>query len=353
MLNTAVNGFENNPLVSRQLDILKGKSAAFTPTLLDNFGLFNANNPAPDFIGGTKWLNTPKDITLANLRGKVVLVDFWTYTCINCLRTLPHVTAWYDTYKDDGFVVIGVHSPEFQFEHDTNNVLAAINRYNIHYPVVQDNNLAIWNNFQNQYWPAEYLIDAKGNIRRTHFGEGEYDQTQKAIETLIKEAGNKVISSTSSLADQTPHTSISPETYLGASRMEYYYPDGSLGLGEKTFSLNTSPSLNSFSLGGVWNIQDEQAIAENNANLAYHFSADKVYLVLVPAVQGQASAVKVYLDAKLIDPLSAGSDVKNGILSVDADRLYNLVDLRGKTGDHLLHLEFDTPGTKVYAFTFG
>ena len=149
--------------------------------------LLNENKPAPEFVGIVKWLNSEKPLTLSSLRGKVVLVDFWTYTCINCIRTLPYVTKWYDTYKDQGFVVIGVHTPEFEYEKDTNNVLKAIKQYNIHYPVPQDNDYVTWKAYDNQYWPAEYLIDKKGVIRRTHFGEGEYSETEQAIQALLKE----------------------------------------------------------------------------------------------------------------------------------------------------------------------
>ncbi len=171
--NTAVNPFA---LEQKQVAPVKESS------------LFNENKPAPEFVGITKWLNTDKPVTLAELRGKVVLVDFWTYTCINCIRTLPYVTKWYDTYKDQGFTVIGVHSPEFEYEKDSNNVLAAIKQYNINYPVPQDNEFKTWYAYDNSYWPAFYLIDAKGVIRRTHFGEGKYAETEKAIQLLIQEA---------------------------------------------------------------------------------------------------------------------------------------------------------------------
>lgn len=173
---------------------------------------------APDFVDITHWLNTDKPLTMKDLRGKVVLVDFWTYTCINCIRTLPHVTAWYDKYHNKGFTVIGVHTPEFEFEKNTGNVQDAIKRYNIHYPVAQDNNYSTWNNYNNQYWPAEYLIDANGNIRHTHFGEGEYNQTEQYIQDLLDEAGKTVTASVTQLPDQTPQGLISPETYVGTGR---------------------------------------------------------------------------------------------------------------------------------------
>jgi thiol-disulfide isomerase/thioredoxin len=157
-------------------------------TVQANADYFTTNRPAPELVGLNKWLN-PDDqpLTIAGLRGKVVLVDFWTFDCINCIHTLPYVTKWYDKYKDQGFVVLGIHSPEFAYEHETNNVKDAIKRYNIHYPVAQDNDFATWKAYNNQYWPAEYLIDKKGNIRREYFGEGEYDKTEEAIQALLKE----------------------------------------------------------------------------------------------------------------------------------------------------------------------
>jgi hypothetical protein len=225
--------------------------------------------------------------------------------------------------------------------------------YNIRYPVAQDNEYATWNNFNNQYWPAEYLIDAKGIVRRTHFGEGEYDQTELAIRTLLKEAGENVTGSLDTIQDQTPTTYLSPETYLGSSRMQYYYPTGSVGVGQQQFTFSENLAENSFSLGGQWNITLENAIAGNNAVLNYNFLANKVFIILRPGSASQNQMVKVYLDGKVIDASVAGSDVKNGILTVDSDRLYNLVDLHGKTENHILKLEFLTPGVQVYTFTFG
>ncbi|HEV2339655.1 MAG TPA: cytochrome c biogenesis protein DipZ [Patescibacteria group bacterium] len=348
-LGTAVNGFENSSFVTNQLNLLKGTQSIQSP---DTSGLFNANQPAPNFIGIDKWLNTDKPLTINSLKGKVVLVDFWTYTCINCIRTLPHVTSWYDKYKDNGFIVIGVHTPEFQFEHDSNNVVNAIKMYNIHYPVAQDNEYATWNNYNNEYWPAEYLIDAKGLIRRTHFGEGEYNQMEMAIRSLLQEAGQKVTATLDTKPDQTPQSQISPETYLGSKRMQYYFPSGNVGNGIQTFSLSNNLSQNSFSYGGQWTITDEYAISGNNAALNYNFSASKVFIILRPG-SAKNPIVKVFLDGKIIDPSLAGSDVKNGIITINRDRLYSIVDLKGQTGNHILKLEFQTSGVQAYTFTFG
>lgn len=349
-LGTAVNGFENSTLVKNQLDLLKGKQPV--QQAIDTSGLFNANTPAPDFIGIDKWLNTDKPIAIKDLKGKVVLVDFWTYTCINCIRTLPHVTSWYEKYKDNGFVVIGIHTPEFQFEHETSNVMNAIKQYNIHYPVAQDNEYATWNNYNNQYWPAEYLIDSTGIIRRTHFGEGEYDQMELAIQALLKEAGKNVKSTLDTMPDQTPQNQMSPETYLGSKRMQYYFPTGTLSNGTSVFSLADNLSQNTFSYGGGWTINDDDAVAGNNATLNYNFTASKVFIILRPGLTKQPT-VKVYLDGKTIDPSVAGNDVKNGIITIDNDRLYNVIDLKGKTESHILKLEFQTPGIQAFTFTFG
>lgn len=349
-----LNNLEGNPAVKQQLQNLKQQKSV--QNTFGTSGLFNTSYAAPDFIGIDKWLNLPSGSSvpsIKSLKGKVVLVDFWTYTCINCIRTLPHVTGWYDKYKNDGFVVIGVHTPEFQFEHDTNNVLNAIKQYNIHYPVAQDNEYATWNNYNNQYWPAEYLIDASGIVRRTEFGEGQYDQMELAIQSLLKEAGKNVGSTLEQMPDTTPTGQISPETYLGSKRMQYYFPTGSLSNGTQNFTLENNPPVNSFSFGGQWTINDEEAIAGSNAVLTYHFQAEKVYIILRPAANGSVGTVKVFLDGKQIDGSVAGSDVRNGVVTVDLDRLYNVVDLHGKIGDHILRLEFQTPGIKAYTFTFG
>lgn len=335
--NNVLSNFGNNQEVKKQLDVLRGNSSV--PSL----------GKAPDFTNGTKWLNPEQTVHLSDLKGKVILVDFWTYTCINCIRTLPHVTSWYDKYKDKGFVVVGVHTPEFEFEKNTDNVLNAIKQFNIHYPVVQDNNYGIWNDYSNQYWPAEYLIDGNGNIRHTHFGEGEYDTTEQLIIELLKEAGKQVQKSTTNMPDQTPHIQLSPETYLGSKRMEFLYPNDSAGNGIQAFTLQ-NPQQNTFSYGGTWNISDEQAVSVQDAKINYNFYANKVFLVITP--KGQDDTIKVYLDGKIISSGQAGADVKDGAVKLDNSRLYNLVDLHGNAGNHVLRLEFSN-GISVFAFTFG
>jgi thiol-disulfide isomerase/thioredoxin len=353
--SSTLNGFENNSAVAGQLDILKGKGSSGIIPTVDKNSYFNENKPAPDFAGVTKWLNTGSPLSIKALKGKVVLVDFWTYTCINCIRSLPHVTAWYNKYKDNGFVVVGVHTPEFQFEHKTDNVLDAIKMYNISYPVAQDNDYIIWNNFNNEYWPAEYLIDANGIIRRSHFGEGEYDQTEMAIRELLKQNGQILTGGIDNLHDQplAPWRERSPETYLGSQKMEYYYNDGNTGTGEKVFRLAKNPDQDSFSFGGDWNIKKEYAIAGKNAELSYKFFAGKVFLVLRPGSAATLQKVKIFLDGKIVDNTNAGDDVQNGEITVTSDKLYNLINLMGKPGSHVLLLQFETPGIEAFAFTFG
>ncbi len=354
-LAQSLNGFEDTAAVRNALNNLKNNTSTLpaTPTRPASISyLFNANYQAPELVGTNNWLNISQPLTMAQLRGKVVLVDFWTYTCINCIRTLPHVTTWYDKYKDQGFVVIGVHSPEFEFEKNTANVQNAIKQFGIHYPVVQDNNYSIWKSFANEYWPAEYLVDANGMVRRTHFGEGEYNEMEEAIQELLIESGKPATTTLANMPDQTPTVRTSPETYLGTDRAQFYYPGGSPDSGTGDFTLSANLPLDTFSLGGQWSVGNTQIISGKNSILNYHFTANKVYLVLRPGVNTKA-IIKVYLDGSLVDQIHSGSDVQQGIITVDKDRLYNLIDLRGQTGEHTLKLEFDTPGTEAFAFTFG
>lgn len=350
--SNSLTSLESISPVKQGLDTLKGH--AFSSNSNSNGDLFNVNYPAPNFTGITNWLNTDgKSLSISDLKGKVVLVDFWTYTCINCIRTLPFVTSWYDKYHTKGFVVVGVHTPEFEFEKNTGNVENAITQYKIHYPVGQDNNYVTWNAFNNQYWPAEYLIDIHGNVRRTHLGEGEYDQMETAIQKLLEEAGKSATMPLETMPDQTPTQNISPETYLGSARMQYLYPDGGAPDGTQNFTLIPSIPENTFSYGGQWTIASDSGTSGKDASILYNFYADKVFIILRPPTNGSQATVKVSLDGKQIDPKVAGADVQNGIITVDKDRLYNIVDLHGKTGTHVLRLDFQTPGIRAYTFTFG
>lgn len=357
--------FESDPAVKKQLDILKGKESRYQN---EDVSRLPKISKAPEFVGISKWLNLPaglglkprsegrqgaeKALTMAELQGKVVLIDFWTYTCINCIRTLPHVTGWYEKYKDDGLVVVGVHTPEFEFEKSTKNVEDAIARHSITYPVAQDNDYKTWEAYENHYWPAKYLIDKDGYIRYYHFGEGKYEETEQAIQALLKETGSTVSTELLDMPDQTPQTRLSPETYLGSRRMEFLYPNGSTRNGTFTATLSKNIPLNFFSLGGTWTITYEHATSGKNAVLEHHFTASQVFLVMRPPTNGKGT-VKVYLDGKLADVTKAGKDVKGGVVTIDSDRLYDLIDLGNTASEHILRLEFDTEGVSAYAFTFG
>ena len=305
---------------------------------------------APEFAGNQRWFNTPggKPLTLRSLRGRVVLVDFWTYTCINCLRTLPYLTAWDRTYRKDGLTIVGVHSPEFPFEKDAGNVEEAIERNGIEYPVAQDNDLATWSAYGNQYWPAEYFIDARGRVRFAHFGEGEYGEKEKIIRELLVEAGRPVARHDSGARGIEPSQGVTtPETYLGAARAERF-TNPLLSPGSHDFAEPLAPGPNEFAYAGRWGIALESARAEGGS-LSLNFGARRVYLVL--GSPGRTRSVRVLLDGKPIPDGLAGSDVKGGSIRVAHQRLYNLVDLPA-VGHHILTLE-PKAGVMGYAFTFG
>jgi thiol-disulfide isomerase/thioredoxin len=304
--------------------------------------------PAPELVGITHWINS-QPLTLKDLRGKVVLIDFWTYSCINCLRTLPYVTSWYNKYKDDGLVVIGVHSPEFAFEHDTANVEAAVKQDKIAYPVAQDNNFATWQAFHNEYWPAEYFIDAQGNIRHTHFGEGNYDESEQVIQTLLAEAGHTVQTSLT----QGPTVQFSaretPETYIGTARQSRFASPEGDNSGQGLYTFPAKLPLHGFAVSGLWDFESEFAqTATAGDELEIHFFAQDVYLVMT---SDQPATVKVSLASP--NAPNHSEDVDSlGQVTVQASRLYHLVGL-GNTAEGMLTLHFDSPGVRVYAFTFG
>ena len=311
--------------------------------------------PAPDFMTPGRWFNTPGSEPLSIRRltgeGKVVLIDFWTYTCINCIRTLPYVEAWARRYRDDGLVVVGVHSPEFAFEKDAGNVAAAIDDYGIHYPVVQDNELGTWNAFGNQYWPAKYLIDAKGELRYVHFGEGDYSQTEAAIRSLLVEAGRDRLGARARPGPtQAPDPSLrTPETYLGFERAEGWVVDPRPGIGRYETPATNSLELNQFALHGSWRVEGQFARSLSDAAVSLSFQARRVFLVL--GSPGRPRDLRVLLDGRPIADRVAGEDVADGRVTVDRQRLYRLVDLP-KAGRHTLELRL-ADGIDAYAFTFG
>jgi cytochrome c biogenesis protein CcdA/thiol-disulfide isomerase/thioredoxin len=306
---------------------------------------------APEFVDNQQWFNTPGDrpLTLKSLRGHVVLVDFWTYSCINCLRTLPYLTAWDRRYRKDGLTIVGVHSPEFPFEKDPGNVEEAIERNGIEYPVAQDNDLATWGAYGNQYWPAEYFIDSRGRVRFAHFGEGEYGEKEKVIRELLVEAGKAPKGGDAHVSAVAPSPTVTtPETYLGAARAERF-TNPMLSPGSHDFGSPESPPDNEFAYRGRWRITLDSATAERGAALDLSFGARRVYLVL--GSPGHSRPMRVLLDGRPIPDSLAGSDVHNGVVTISAQRLYNLVDLP-KVEHHTLRLVPEA-GVMGYAFTFG
>jgi cytochrome c biogenesis protein CcdA/thiol-disulfide isomerase/thioredoxin len=309
--------------------------------------------PAPELAPGN-WLNTAdgEPLTLAELdsRDRVVLIDFWTYTCINCIRTLPYVRAWDSGYRDRGLTVIGVHTPEFAFEKETGNVAGAIDEYDLGYPVVQDNERGTWDAFGNQYWPAKYLIDAEGHVRYTHFGEGAYTETEAAIRSLLAEAGGEKLGS--GVGDKQAETADpglrTPETYLGWQRAQGFVQPPRPGEGDYTAPSGPLP-VNAFALDGGWRIDGESATAGEDASIRLAFTARRVFLVM-GSVLGPGE-VEVLLDGKPVPDRLAGEDVHGGSATVTDQRLYRLVELP-EAGGHDLELRLE-PGVSGYAFTFG
>ena len=307
---------------------------------------------APDFTGTQDWFNTPGDrpLSLSGLRGQVVLVDFWTYTCINCIRTLPYIEAWYRKYHRDGFTVVGVHTPEFPFEREASNVQRAIGDDGITYPVVQDNDYATWTAYRNQYWPADYLIDAQGRVRLVHFGEGQYSETEQGIRSLLAEAGSARLGGMAEANVQRPDATATPESYLGAAKAQRFANDRIVPGAHDYGSVDTSALRpDELAYGGRWTIAPDAAKAGPGATLALNFNARRVFLVL--GSPGSPRRLQVLLDGQPISDAQAGQDVHGGTATISNQRLYRLVDL-GRPGRHILTLRF-APGISGYAFTFG
>jgi thiol-disulfide isomerase/thioredoxin len=305
---------------------------------------------APAFVDTQRWFNTPGDrpLSLSSLRGRVVLVDFWTYSCINCLRTLPYLRAWDQRYRRDGLTIVGVHSPEFPFEQDARNVAEAIARNDIRYPVVQDNDLATFTAYGTQFWPAEYFIDARGRVRFVHFGEGSYGEKEKVIRELLREAGRPVRRGDSSVHAIAPSAGVTtPETYLGAARAERFV-NPMLSPGRHDFGNPHAPGDDEFAYRGTWRVSLDHATAEGGS-LELRFGARRVYMVL--GSPGRARRMRVLLDGRPIPAALAGSDVHHGSVAVSFQRLYDLVDLPS-VQRHTLRL-VPEKGVTGYSFTFG
>lgn len=350
---TNLTKFENNAAVEKNLEKLQSTDAQG-----GSASAINTKGPmAPELIPGGQWFNLPADasaLTMQELRGKVVLVDFWTYTCINCIRTLPYLKAWHEKYQDKGLVIIGVHAPEFEFEKNPKNVEKAIGDFKLKYPVMQDNNFATWRAYQNRYWPAKYLIDSQGRVRFSHFGEGEYDETEAMIQQLLREADPAKWAEESPVIQNPAYRTYgrTPETYLGYERMEFFSSPEKPSADEPAqYSIPSVIPPHTFAFGGFWTMQDERSVPQKNARLDLRFEAQEVFLVMRP-LKEKSGALKVSLDGKPIEKAQAGDDVADGLVEVSSDRLYKLIKLP-KPGAHTLNLEFLDGNVELYAFTFG
>ncbi|MFN3877861.1 MAG: cytochrome c biogenesis protein DipZ [Brevundimonas sp.] len=314
----------------------------------------------PPLTGATTWINTPP-LTTEQLRGKVVVVDFWTYSCINCIRSIPYVRAWAEKYKDQGLVVIGVHTPEFAFEKSEANVRQNIQRLGITYPVAMDNEFAIWRAFKNQYWPAHYFIDAKGQIRHHHFGEGDYDGSERVIQQLLKEAGaanvaRDVVDVQAQGAEAAADMSQveSPETYVGYARAENFRSPGGLANDVIKDYVTAPLQLNGWTLSGRWRVTREHADLQTaGGRVAFRFKARDLHLVMGPSKTGEQPRFRILVDGAAPGP-NAGSDIDaQGMGRIDGERLYQLVRQTGAVRERTFEIEFLDPGVQVFAFTFG
>jgi cytochrome c biogenesis protein CcdA/thiol-disulfide isomerase/thioredoxin len=307
---------------------------------------------APDFAGNDRWFNTRANapLDIEGLRGRVVLIDFWTYTCINCIRTFPYLRAWDGRYRDDGLTIVGVHTPEFAFEHEADNVRDAIAANRLRYPVAQDNEYATWSAWGNQYWPAKYLIDARGRVRYAHFGEGAYEETEAAIRALLAEAGRDRLGPMAEARVETADPElVTPETYLGHERAEGFVP-GPPRPGYGVYDAPEELEPVSFALDGGWYVGQESATAVRAARIEARVTARKVFLVM-SSKGGRPRDVQVLLDGRPVTAAEAGADVRGGRVRVGEERLYRLVSLP-RVEDRRLTLRVPA-GVTGYAFTFG
>ncbi len=339
--------FEDNISVKKELEKINQKPIDKTKIGKPISDMTLPKGPvAPELIPGGAWFNSDP-LTLKQLKGKVVIIDFWTYSCINCQRTMPYLRKWWKTYNDKGLIIIGVHSPEFEFEKSEKNLAQAIKDFKLPYPIVQDNDFATWKAYNNRYWPAKYIIDKEGYIRYTHFGEGAYDETEEVIQDLLKETGAKDV--TFEINNPTYQVQTkTPEIYLGYGRIDNFASLEHLkkdALG--TYTSPTSLGSNQVAYAGNWNVMEEYANPQKGAKLLLNFESKEVFLVM--RTKGTPAKVKVYLDDKL---QNFGVDNREGIVTIDSDKLYKLINLP-TAGRHILRLEFEDNKTEIFAFTFG
>jgi cytochrome c biogenesis protein CcdA/thiol-disulfide isomerase/thioredoxin len=316
----------------------------------------------PSFAGATLWLNSPP-LTPEALRGKVVMVDFWTYSCINCLRALPFVESWYEKYKDHGLVVIGVHAPEFAFEKDPNNVRRAVADLKVTYPVALDNDYAIWQAFNNQYWPAHYFIDATGRIRGHHFGEGNYDESEQTLRKLLTDAGQTDLppagmGAAKAVGVQAPPDEAhdqSPETYVGYRRAENFASPGGFSQDQShRYAAPAALKLNQWALNGSWSVDPEKAVlGAVPGKIEFRFYARDLHLVLGPSSDGKPVRFRVLLDGAAPAANHGADTDSGGAGTIDRQRLYQLIRQTGDVREHVFSIEFLDPGVQAYSFTFG
>ena len=327
----ALQALEESAAAQGELEELVGGPGLAEEARLDDFG------PAPEFQAIEGWINSGP-LTMESLRGKVVVIDFWTYSCINCLRTLPHVRAWDEAYRDDGLVIVGVHTPEFAFEREPDNVRRAVRDHGIDYPVALDPEYGTWHAWLNRYWPAKYFVDRRGHLRYAHFGEGDYEESEQIIRRLLAEDADGALVS-EEIEDETPSGPQTPESYLGYERIDRFYGSRIEPNREVEYTIPQLVPLHGLAFGGRWTVEDERIVAGRDARLRLHFKASNVFLVL--GTEGGRESVEVVLDGEPI-----------GAATVTQDDIYTLARIPGEKRDHVLDLSF-SPGTEAYAFTFG
>lgn len=360
-ISTASTGGIEQKLVERLGTQRNAASNAMVRTVAAEPVTLPVEGTLPSLDGAVQWLNSAP-LSAQALRGKVVLIDFWTYSCINCLRTLPYVKAWAEKYRDQGLVVIGVHAPEFAFERDIGNVKKAVKDLGVTYPVAIDNNYAIWRGFNNQYWPAHYFIDAQGRVRYHHFGEGNYAESERVIQQLLREAGAKQVAD--GVADVNAggvqqaadmRDVRSPETYVGYARAENFAsPGGAVRDQASAYRAPTMPQLNRWGLAGDWRVGPEQATAtQAGARIVYRFHARDLHLVLGPDAQDKPVRFRVTVDGEAPGDAHGTDVAADGTGVVTSQRLYQLVRQSGDVRDRTFSIEFLDPGVSAYAFTFG
>jgi thiol-disulfide isomerase/thioredoxin len=317
--------------------------------------------PMPALRGANAWVNS-QPLNTQDLRGKVVLVDFWTYTCINWRRTMPYLRAWAEKYQDNGLVVVGVHTPEFSFEKDLDNVRRAAKAERVDYPIAVDSDYAIWNAFDNHYWPALYFIDAQGHIRHHQFGEGDYERSEQVIQQLLTEAGQTDFDRTLVTVDAQGaeiaadwKTLATPETYIGYANGERFAsPGGKVRDRPQTYGGPERLKLNTWALAGDWTMTREFSVANQaNGKVTFRFHARDVHLVMGPATRGSILHYRVTIDGQP-PGASHGVDVDaQGLGTLDQPRMYQLIRQTGPIADRQVEIEFLDPGAQVFCFTFG